>query len=215
MYFLVDHENVNNSGYQGVEYLLPEDTIEIFYSESSKNIHNGIFRLIKDSGCDIKICKLKQVRKNALDFYIVSRLGELIGSGYQGNSAIISGDHGFKSVQEYWRNCTKHKRRIGLALSVADAIIAMNEPGSRTGEVKMQMKPVSIETEFARYEENEKVRRQLAECFRDTEYIGKLDEIERIFIKKGGNKTLYLDSLKQFGKRDGVVVYNRMKGLVM
>lgn len=215
MYFLVDHENVNNSGYQGVEYLLPEDTIEIFYSESSKNIHNGIFRLIKDSGCDIKICKLKQIRKNALDFYIVSRLGELIGSGYQGNSAIISGDHGFKSVQEYWRNCTKHKRRIGLALSVADAIIAMNEPGSRTGEVKMQMKPVSIETEFARYEENEKVRRQLAECFRDTEYIGKLDEIESIFIKKGGNKTLYLDSLKQFGKKDGVVVYNRMKGLVM
>lgn len=135
---------------------------------------------MKDSGCEIKICKLKQARKNALDFYITSRLGELIGSGYQGNAAIISGDHGFKSVQEYWRDCTKGKKKIGLSLSVADAIIAMNEVGKRTGEVRRLMQPVSIENEFSRYEKNEKIRKMLGGRGIKPEELPPAEDIKKI-----------------------------------
>lgn len=90
MYFLIDHENVKSNGYKGADYLLPEDTVEIFYSECCKNISQGLFKDMKESGCEIKICKLCQTRKNALDFYITSRLGEMIGNFYQSDLKIQS-----------------------------------------------------------------------------------------------------------------------------
>jgi len=54
----------------------------------------------REWGCEFEICRLKKARKNALDFYIVTRLGEIFGSGYQGVAAIISQDDGFRSAKE-------------------------------------------------------------------------------------------------------------------
>lgn len=132
MYFLIDHENVSNNGYKGSEFLLSEDTVEIFFSNSSKNIMSGLFKDMEQAGCNIKICKLYQTRKNALDFYITSRVGELVGSGFNGNIAIVSGDQGFKSVQEYWTKVTLNKKQICLVPTIADAIASAGEANERT-----------------------------------------------------------------------------------
>lgn len=132
MYFLIDFENVKNSGMKGSEHLLAEDTIELFFSDAAPTISNGIFEQIKQSRCEVKICKLQNPRKNALDFYISTRLGELIGSGYQESIAIISNDKDYKSVQEYWQVCSNTKRRILLSGTITAGIIAANQATERT-----------------------------------------------------------------------------------
>ena len=78
MYFLIDHENVTNNGYKGTEFLLPEDTIEIFYSNSCKNIMLGLFEDMEMAGCNIKICKLYQTRKMHWIFILQVRWENLL-----------------------------------------------------------------------------------------------------------------------------------------
>ena len=214
MYFLIDHENVTNNGYKGTEFLLPEDTIEIFYSNSCKNIMLGLFEDMEMAGCNIKICKLYQTRKNALDFYITSKVGELIGNGYDGNIIIVSGDQGFKSVQEYWTNVTLNKKKVYLVPTIADAIVCAGEVNNRTKILRERMKSVSIENEYAKYEEKNRIRKILIEKFQDTNLIDKVDQIEKVFENSSSKKIVYLDSLKRFGKREGLFVYQCIKDLV-
>ena len=94
MLFLIDYENVGRAGMRGSEFLNPQDHVIVFYSEVQKNAERRSLENIVSSGCVFEICKLYRTGKNALDFYIVSRLGQLIGGGYEGISVIVSQDCG-------------------------------------------------------------------------------------------------------------------------
>lgn len=215
MYFLVDYENVKSSGMKGNDCLLPEDMVELLFSDACPTIANGIFKQIKKSGCEVRICKLLNPRKNALDFYITSRLGELIGSGYPEPIAIISNDKDYKSVQEYWRECSETKRRLLLSGTITNGIIAANQANGRTRMLREQEKMVSIEVEYAKYEESKRIHRMLVEQFSGTEYAGYLDEIEEVYENRNDKKGLYLDTLKRFGRKNGIQIYNKMKQIVV
>lgn len=215
MYFLVDFENVKNCGMKGCEHLLPEDTIEIFFSEAFPNISLGIFENMKKSRCEIRICKLQNQRKNALDFYIASRIGELIGNGYPGQIAIISHDKDYKSVQEYWRECSDVKKRILLSRTITDGIISANQANERTRMLREQEKLVSLEVEYAKYEEAIRIHTLLSEQFAGTEYAEHLAEIEEVYKNRNDKKMLYLDSLKHFGRKNGIQIYNQMKQIMI
>ena len=73
MYFLIDYENVNYAGLEGTEFLEKGDTVSIFFSGVSDKIVAYRMKDIERSGCNFEICKLRNVRKNALDFYIASK----------------------------------------------------------------------------------------------------------------------------------------------
>lgn len=87
VYFLVDFEN----------------TVILFYSQVCEQIQQGLIRQIMDSACCLEICKLKKQGKNALDFYIATRVGAVFGTGYGGKLAIVSRDQGYAAVRDYWR----------------------------------------------------------------------------------------------------------------
>ena len=105
IHFMIDFENTGSRGLQGAEYLQPNDSVTIFYSQACMKIEQRRFCQVKESGCDFHICKLQKPGKNALDFYIASRIGEICGQGYMGMTAIVSNDTGFQAVREYWKNC--------------------------------------------------------------------------------------------------------------
>ena len=69
MYFLIDYENVNYAGLEGTEFLEKDDTISFFFSDASEKIISYRMMDIEKAGCEFEICKLKNIRKNALDFY--------------------------------------------------------------------------------------------------------------------------------------------------
>lgn len=213
MYFLIDYENVNNNGMQGCKYLLPEDTLEIFYSMTSTNISSRVFDTIAQSGCTLKICKLQNPRKNALDFYIASRLGELIGKGHQETMVIISHDKGYKAVMEYWRVCAEVPRQIYLASTITEGIVSANENTPRTKLAHEDKKQVPIETEFEKYEKTAQNRKIIENHFSNTVYDTFIDDISCLFEHHADMRTLYLSCLKRFGRTDGGAIYNMIKKL--
>lgn len=75
------------------------------------------------------------------------------------------------------------------------------------------MKKVKLETEFAVYKERMKVRKTLDQVFADTGYQEQMEAIQSLFEKQSGKKVLYLDSVKTFGKKDGLEIYRRMRQL--
>ena len=100
MQFMIDFENTGSAGLRGASFLLPEDTVTIFYSESSDKAESGFMSDIFASGCVCRGYKLFRSGKNSLDFYIASELGRIFGNGYAGKAAIVSKDQGFKGVAD-------------------------------------------------------------------------------------------------------------------
>ena len=111
MLFLIDYENVGNAGMKGYEYLEAQDHVILFYSEARKYMERGILDSIAASDCTFEICKLYKMGKNALDFYIATRLGELIGQGCEEIPAIISNDGGFQAVRDFWEKRQTIRKR--------------------------------------------------------------------------------------------------------
>lgn len=112
MLFLIDYENVGNAGMKGCHYLNASDHIIIFYSETRKNMERRFLEDIANSGCTFETCKLCKTGKNALDFYITSKLGEIFGGGFDETSVIVSRDAGFQAVRDYWDKRSIHRRSL-------------------------------------------------------------------------------------------------------
>ena len=212
MLFLVDYENVGNAGMKGSYYLNESDYIIIFYSESRKNMERRLLDDIINSGCAFEICKLCKKGKNALDFYIVSKIGELFGGGFTETAVIVSRDTGFQAVRDYWDKRAVHKRRVLLANCVEDGIVSSNENSERTRELKHLRENLAIGGFFADYTEKMRIRAVIKSLFEGTEYEEMTEEIQKLM--EGKEKTprvIYLNCLHFFGKDSGLEIYNKIK----
>ena len=158
MLFLVDYENVSKAGMKGSSFLDERDQIVIFYSEARKNAERRILEDITSSGCVFEVCKLCRTGKNALDFYIASRLGEMIGNGYEGISVIVSSDNGFLAVCDYWMKKALRKRKVFLAPTIEDGIVCGSENDARTKELKRLRENLSIGSYYSAYEERMRIK---------------------------------------------------------
>lgn len=212
MLFLIDYENVGNAGMKGCNYLDGQDHLIIFYSDAKKNMEQRELENITVSGCTFEICKLCKAGKNALDFYIASRLGELVGAGYEGITAIVSNDSGFQAVREYWEKKAIHTRRVLLSACVEDGIVSGNENNERTKILQRLREKHSIGGYYAAYTERRRIRKALQDLFQDTEYENNIEEIFGMLEGNGKNaKVIYLSSLHLFGRKGGLEIYNRIK----
>lgn len=212
MLFLVDYENVGNAGMRGSSYLDIQDHVIIFYSESKKNVERRYLEDISASGCKFEICKLCKNGKNALDFYIVSRLGELIGEGYQGVSIIVSKDSGFQAARDYWEKRASCKRKVFVSPSMEDGIISGNENNERTKELKRLRESLTIGGYYSAYEERLRLQSLIESLFQGTEYQDRTEEIQELM--EGGKKkakVIYLSSLHTFGRKSGLEIYQKLK----
>lgn len=213
MRFMIDYENTGGLGLHGAVELLKEDIVTIFYSQSCRKMEKGLLLQLEESGCRIESCKLVKTAKNALDFYIATKVGQVIGQGFDGKIAIVSRDSGYKAVKEYWESCEGRKHQVVLGASIEQCILSANENSARTERIRDRLEKVGIEAELARYEERSRLRHCLDEAFSGTEYAERVKELQEILEKKRGNKVLYLDTVKRFGMKDGLQIYGKMKEL--
>ena len=212
MLFLIDYENVGRTGMRGCEYLDAQDHVIIFYSECKKNTERRILEHITASGCIFEACKLCRTGKNALDFYIASRLGELIGSGYTGISVIVSNDSGFQAVRDYWEKRAADRRMIRLSACIEDGIVSGNENNERTKELRRLRENLTIGGYYSAYAERMRVRTVLEKLFAGTEYESMTDEIQNLIEgKEKTSKIIYLNSLHLFGRKNGLEIYHALK----
>ena len=212
-HFMIDFENTWSKGLQGAEYLSPDDRVTIFYSNSCLKVEKGKLQQIIDAGSMLDICRLQRAGKNALDFYIASRIGALFGEGYLGRVAIVSNDKGSSAVQDYWAKCAKPSRRIILQPNIEQCIGCSDEESERRKLVQEKLQEVNLEAQYKLYGERLKMRRALEGSFEDTAYRDLLGQIVSIVEEqKGrGRRLLYLDTIKRFGRKKGLEIYSKIK----
>ena len=93
MWYMIDYENVHEQGLYGIEMLKEDDKIFVFYNMGDKeNIENSKLKKAAEKGISIQYVVLYKTGKNALDFYIASKIGEICGQGTQQDIAVISRD---------------------------------------------------------------------------------------------------------------------------
>ena len=63
-FYLVDYENVNTEGLQGVEQLTAADEVIIFYSEHADRLTFDLHRRLNESKAQIHYFKLGACKKN-------------------------------------------------------------------------------------------------------------------------------------------------------
>lgn len=212
MLFLIDYENVGNMGMKGCHYLNESDYVIVFYSDAKMHMERRFLDDITKSGCVFEVCKLYKRGKNALDFYIASRLGELFGGGYEGTAVIVSHDNGFQAVRDYWDKRATHRRRVLLSNCVEDGIVSGNENSERTRELGQLRENLTIGGFFADYTEDMRRKEVIRSLFDGTEYEGRTEEIQKLMEgKKKPPKIIYLNCLRSFGRDSGLAIYNRMK----
>ncbi len=213
MHFMVDFENVRDPGLNGAQYLSPNDSVTLFFSRGTQRVEKGQLQKVLDSGCELDICRLEHTGKNAIDFYIASRIGEIHGGGYTGVTAIVSKDNGFKAVKDYWEKCASHPRKIVLKPDIQQSIASSNENSLRRAQIHGILKDVDIIEEFKKYEEKNRVHSELKKLFTDTdaELVPQIIDIiegERLLRK------IYLASLTRFGRKKGLEIYRILRQIV-
>ena len=211
MYFLIDYENVNYSGLEGTEYLERRDTVSFFYSKSCEKIIGYRMKDIEKSGCAFEICKLKNVRKNALDFYIASKVGEIFAINKEAKIAIISSDKDHQSVLDYWRPRLRTQGQLVVSKTIAKGIQVIDGEGRRKKIVNERLEMLDLQTEHGKYEERKRIVSGLEEMFEKTEYEEFIPQVINIVLAKDKPKVVYLNSLKTFGKKSGLEVYRKIK----
>lgn len=136
----------------------------------------------------------------------------MIGGGYDGVSVIVSNDSGFQAVRDYWGNRASKKRRILLSSCVEDGIVSGNENNERTRELRRMRESLAIGKYYTAYRERIRIRSVLQKLFEGTQYEDRTEEIQNLVEDKGKTaKITYLSSLHQFGRRNGLEIYNKIK----
>lgn len=109
MIYLIDFENVSNSGFNGIETLTDRDEIKLFYSEKNSKISIGMHRKLESTAARKEYLPIKTGGKNALDFQLATWLGYLISQNKKESYCIVSNDTGFDYVIDFWK---KHEAKV-------------------------------------------------------------------------------------------------------
>ncbi|MCM1283429.1 MAG: PIN domain-containing protein [Muribaculaceae bacterium] len=141
--FLVDFENVNSSGLNGISALDANDQIVIFYSENADSMTFDLHEQINSSKAQISFQRVDVGRKNALDFQLATYLGYLVCENEKENRQVryyvVTKDRGYSSLVTFW---TKRGIEIVLAGSLASSKIVEDsetepeKPGKSAGDKK-------------------------------------------------------------------------------
>ena len=100
--YLIDYENVNFSGLEGVGSLLEGDEVVLFYSDTASTIPMNLHIDVQRSGAKVRYIRIEKTAKNYLDFQLAAISGYLVGTTEQTEFVVISRDTGFDSVLDLW-----------------------------------------------------------------------------------------------------------------
>lgn len=214
MYFMIDFENTGSGGLKGVEYLSREDTLCIFFSQCCGKIEHGVLRQIMNSRCSVEGVKLTRNGKNALDFYIASRLGEVFGSGYEGAVAIVSRDKGFKAVQDYWKQSDAGRKNVILNVSIEQCIASAAEDNARTRKIREDIRSVTVDYLLEEAKKRSVLHQRIGDRFSEHICEEDMTAVTEILAAAPGKRAVYLACLKAFGKDKGRQIYRKAKEIL-
>lgn len=102
MKVLIDFENVNFPGLDGIKGLTKDDEFLIFYNDTAR-ISFDLHRQIEKLDCKKEYQKIASENDNALDFLLSTILGRYIAIDSISSYAIISKAEGYDVIIKYWK----------------------------------------------------------------------------------------------------------------
>lgn len=99
-----------------------------------------------------------------------------------------------------------------MSPSIEDGIISGNENNERTAELRRLRQKLGIGAYYSNYKEEKRIRTVLQKLFEGTEFESRIEEIQNMIEgKEKSAKIIYLSSLRLFGRKNGLEVYNTIK----
>lgn len=175
--YLVDFENVNQKGVNGVYQLklTENDSIIIYYSNSANSLTFELHNELMRTNAKIEYRKITSESKNALDFILVCDLGRLITQNPDEHFYIVSKDGDYDNVIKY---VTGHyKCSVEKIKSISQNIVQPNN-------IKSDL-PESARNELNKLVKNDEVKRVQATIYK---YITKSaihNNLVKIFGERG------------------------------
>lgn len=130
--YLVDYENVNQSGLSGIEHLNKGEKVIIYYSEKA-NLNLKFLNEISQSNAEIEYRKITCAKKSALDFILVCDLGMLIAQNSYDLCCIVSNDKDYDNVMAYI-NCN-YDCSVKKVKAISQNIFPVNEECNPTYKI--------------------------------------------------------------------------------
>ena len=215
MKILVDLENVHAKGALGAEFLNKTDDVILFYSQAAPNMETHYLNLMAENCGKLSAIKLKTARKNALDFYIASYIGALLGSGYDGEIAIVSTDNGFLSIKEYWEQISDAKHEVICAGNIFSALAMSKADDGRSIRMQEGQKVKDIGNFMAAYDERHSIRGRITAAFKGTEFESATGDIVQLIGDENMRPAdIYRQILHDFGRAKGLRLYHILKEAV-
>ncbi len=101
--YLIDYENVNKDGLNGVSKLTEKDKVIIFYSARADRMTFGLHRRLNETLATVEYKRVDVGGHNALDFQLATYLGFLLAKDSSEEYCIVSNDRGFEYLAGFWR----------------------------------------------------------------------------------------------------------------
>lgn len=136
--FLIDYENVNSAGLDGISMLTAKDRVILFYSASANTISFDIYDELIASRVHFERLNLNSSGKNALDFQLVTYLGYLIAKEEADEYFIISRDTGYSAAMDF---CTQ---QFGVKVQMKPSI--KTAVSSKT-QISVKKKPITVQVQ--------------------------------------------------------------------
>lgn len=102
-YYLIDYENVHQTGMNGIEKLTENDRLVIFYTINAETLTFSLYEKLVSCKAEIQLYKVQCGGKNALDFQLATFLGYILGNNPNTDCHIISNDKGYEYVRSFWK----------------------------------------------------------------------------------------------------------------
>ena len=195
-FYLIDYENVHDSGFKGSGQLTGKEHVHIFSSANAPYVNISSLSSLKGKFYFHKV----PAGKESLDMNLVSFLGYLIhkNKGKKVIYIIISQDRGYDKVIQYW----KEEKGVVIARGSCFEI----EINSKEKQPNCPNKKMKVNLDVQQVLAKEKVKGEFVN--------GVASIVSKNYKMTNRKQVIYLTLLSRYGKQDGLHLYNLIKHLL-
>ena len=186
--FLIDYENVNVDGFNGLLNCTENDQIKVFYTKGAETLTFGLHRRLSESKSKIDYFKVENGSKNALDFQLSSYLGYLIANNPNEKYYIVSKDKGYEILTVFWQ---KYKNLNSQVTLVSDLSLKNDQ------------------------EEKKKLNSSIQSVLSDSSFKDLQNDIFIIIEKYKTKQGIYNALVKNYEQKKGSDIYKKIKPLLI
>ena len=224
--YLVDYENVNYTGIEGIQELEAEDFVYIFYNEQIKTMPFSVGVDLAKAKARTEFISIKKTGKNYLDFQLATLLGYFIGKNEGVKAVIISNDTGFDSVVDFWksknsdvsRQSSIAKKKAAEKSADSKQTAEKDAPAQKEKAAKKQKEKASTDKKAVKKKAastadfTEEYRKKLRSAVKGEEIAAKsYTLIYKAIVESKDKAKLNTALVKSFGSEKGNRIYRLIK----